>query len=475
MKKGNPVNERPDNKKQLILDAAARCLKKRGLENVNMREIAKEAKVSLGTVSYYFPTKDHILMNIFIDFVKKVLKTIQYDSRGINPRQRLNYFIHGFLNEIIANPSTCQVFMDLWSHTTNNPELRELLQSYYKNSLGWLENLIKDGNKTGHFNVANPIALATYIFAIIDGLKVQLHLLNMNKDMESMRPIFEKFIKQNLNDNLKKSAVKNDDISQKNSFSTGVNALFDLEGKTAIVAGSSRGLGFTIARGLAEAGANIVICSRNKEQCDKAAQEIAGYGANVIAVHCDLTDTDDVESLIRKTISHYGHIDILINNAGYISEELLDISASKKLNQTMDVSLKSPFHCTMAAGKYMIGQNSGKIINIIPIAETASAETGPADNIFYSARKGAITAFTRVLAYKWSRYNINVNAIAPGYFETEMSRYKIGHRNIQLADTIPMKRLGIEQDIKGAAVFLSSPAANYITGQIMAVDGGAMG
>ena len=160
MKNSNPSGEKSDQKKQLILDAAERCLKKRGLENINMREIAKEAKISLGTVSYYFPTKDHILMNIFKDFVKRVLSRVQYDSPGIAPGQRLDYLLRGIFNELTANPGTCQIFMDLWSHTTSNKELRKLLQGYYKNSLNWLVKLFEKGNTTGQVLAVDGGALA---------------------------------------------------------------------------------------------------------------------------------------------------------------------------------------------------------------------------------------------------------------------------------------------------------------------------
>ena len=130
MRQTKTANERPDNKKHQILEAAETCLKERGLEAINMRVIANAANVSLGTINYYFPSKGHILMKIFTGFVKKVLKTVDYDAPGVPPMQRLIDFVNGFLTEFYNDPGNGQVFFDLWSHTANNPELNALLQDY---------------------------------------------------------------------------------------------------------------------------------------------------------------------------------------------------------------------------------------------------------------------------------------------------------------------------------------------------------
>ncbi len=478
MRQEKTANERPDNKKQVILDAAETCLKERGLENINMREIAKEAKVSLGTINYYFPTKGHILMNIFKGFVKKVLKTVHYDDPDIEPMQRLIDFVNGFLTEFIKDPTKCQVFLDLWSHTTNNSELRELMQDYYRTSHKWLADLLEEGNKTGDFRVADPAATAAHFFAIIDGLKVQLHLLGMDQDLERFKSNYEKFIKQNLYDTPSTSdeqvVSKEEPVTLKGKSAKGDQGLFDLAGKVVIVTGGSTGLGFMMAEGLAEAGANIVLCARNLEQCDEAAKKISQIGVDVLAVRCDVIDTDDVNSLMEKTISRFGRIDVLINNAGYVWEEPLESVSLDKWNHTMNTNVTGTFLCSQAAGKHMIEQGGGKIINISSIAGIASTDAELADDIPYSASKGAINAFTRDLARKWCNHNINVNAIAPGFFATKMSKYIVEHRHPQLMNAIPMKRLGEKDEIKGVAVFLASSASNYITGQILAVDGGAL-
>ncbi len=474
MKNKNSAGEKSDIKKQLILDAAERCLKKRGLENLNMREIAKEAKISLGTIGYYFPSKDYMLMSIFRDFVKKVLSGVQYDSPGIAPGQRLDYLLRGIFNELTTNSGNSRMFIDLWSHTMNNREIREILRGYYKNSLDWLVKLFEDGNASGQFNVDNPLALASFIFAVIDGLKVQVHLMDMERELETVKPVFTEYIKKHLTEeNKKPSARKDIPDALKQRYPAGVHPLFNLEGKVSIVTGGSGGLGFMMAEGLAEAGASLVLCSRNMEECERASQKISTGGANVIAVRCDVTNPEDVDSLVKKTISHYGNVDILINNAGYGREEHLESLSIEKWGETLDINVKGPYLCARAAGRHMIKRKTGRIINIVSTAGAASAGPDTADSISYSTSEGAIVAFTRDLARKWSRYNINVNAIAPGYFKTDISKYSNKNRNAKLLKEIPMKRLGTDSEIKGVAVFLSSPASNYITGQVIAVDGGA--
>ena len=250
--------------------------------------------------------------------------------------------------------------------------------------------------------------------------------------------------------------------------------LFSLKERVAIITGSSKGLGLMMAEGLAEAGAKLVMCSRNLEQCEQAAGTIHETGAEVLASRCDVTDPEEVESLIKDTITQYGQIDILINNAGFTWEEPLEKVSLEIWNKNLAINATGTFLCSQAAGRQMIIQGGGKIINITSVAGMASLDPELADCIPYSASKGAIVAFTKDLARKWSKYNINVNAIAPGYFATKMSKYIIEHRRPQLMNSVPMQRLGEKDEIKGAAVFLASAASDYITGHILAVDGGAL-
>jgi NAD(P)-dependent dehydrogenase (short-subunit alcohol dehydrogenase family) len=253
-----------------------------------------------------------------------------------------------------------------------------------------------------------------------------------------------------------------------------VMELFRLDGKVAIVTGGSRGLGFWMAEALAEAGANVVLCARKLEPCEEAARAIREIGVRSLAVGCDVTDPDAVRALVEKAVSEFGRVDILINNAGFIWEEPPEKVSLETWNKTLAINATGTFLCSQEAGKQMIKQGRGKIINIASISGLASVDPELSNTVPYSAAKGAIVALTRDLARKWCQYNITVNAIAPGYFGTKMSKYLAEHRQPQLMSSIRMKRLGTKDEIKGVAVFLASAAANYITGQILAVDGGTV-
>ena len=253
-----------------------------------------------------------------------------------------------------------------------------------------------------------------------------------------------------------------------------VMELFRLDGKVAIVTGGSRGLGFWMAEALAEVGANIVLCARKLEPCEEAAKAIRDIGVRSLAVGCDVTDPDAVKTLVERTISEFGRVDILINNAGFIWEEPPEKVSLETWNKTLAINATGTFLCSQEAGKQMIKQGRGKIINIASISGLASVDPELSNTVPYSAAKGAIIALTRDLARKWCQYNITVNAIAPGYFATKMSKYLAEHRQPQLMSSIRMKRLGTKDEIKGVAVFFASAASNYITGQILAVDGGTV-
>ena len=253
-----------------------------------------------------------------------------------------------------------------------------------------------------------------------------------------------------------------------------VMELFRLDGKVAIVTGGSRGLGFWMAEALAEAGANVVLCARKLEPCEEAARALREIGVRSLAVGCDVTDPDAVKTLVEKAVSEFGRVDILINNAGFIWEEPPEKVSLETWNKTLAINATGTFLCSQEAGKQMIKQGWGKIINIASISGLASVDPELSNTVPYSAAKGAIVALTRDLARKWCQYNITVNAVAPGYFATKMSKYLAEHRQPQLMSAIRMKRLGTKDEIKGVAVFLASAAANYITGQILAVDGGTV-
>ncbi len=253
-----------------------------------------------------------------------------------------------------------------------------------------------------------------------------------------------------------------------------VQELFSLKDKVIIVTGGSKGLGLMMAEGLAEAGANLVLCARNQEECEQAADQIREIGGKTLALRCDVIDQDEVNALVKQTVSEFGRVDVMINNAGYVWEAPLEEVSLEKWNQTMAINATGTFLCSQAAGRYMIEKGGGKIINISSIIGLGSVDPELSDAVPYAASKGAIVSMTRDLARKWSKYNINVNAIAPGYFATKMSKYVVEHRGPQLMASVPMRRLGEKDEIKGVAVFLSSAASDFITGQVIAVDGGAV-
>lgn len=253
-----------------------------------------------------------------------------------------------------------------------------------------------------------------------------------------------------------------------------VDELFCLKGRAAIVTGGSRGLGRIMAEGLGEAGADVVLCARKIEACEQSAETLRSKGVKCLALCCDVTEPGDVRALVERTVNEFGRVDVLVNNAGYTWEAPLEEVSLEQWSRTFSVNTTGTFLCCQEAGRRMIEQGSGKIINILSVAGMASVDPRIADSVPYAASKGAVAALTRDLARKWCRYNINVNGIAPGYFETKMSRYLIEHRRDAVMNSVPMGRLGQPDEIKGVVVFLASAAADYITGQILAVDGGSL-
>ena len=248
--------------------------------------------------------------------------------------------------------------------------------------------------------------------------------------------------------------------------------LFKLNGKTAIVTGGGRGLGAQIARGFAEAGANVVVCSRNLEACEEMREEIKQLGADSLAVKCDVTNPDDIEKVVNQTVEQFGTIDILVNNSGATWGAPVEEMPYEAWEKVLNVNVTGTFLMSQAVGQVMIKQHSGKIINIASIAGFGG--TPPfMQTIGYNTSKGAIMTFTKDLAVKWGKYNINVNAIAPGFFPTKMSNVLIEQGREQILAGTPLNRLGEDSDLKGAALFLASKAADYVSGDILTVDGGA--
>lgn len=250
-----------------------------------------------------------------------------------------------------------------------------------------------------------------------------------------------------------------------------VRDLFDLTGRVAIVTGGSIGLGRQMAEGLAEMGANLVLCARKKERCEQTAAELQSLGVKTLALACDVKNPDNVRAVVDQALSAFGRIDILINNAGTSWGAPVEEMRLEHWNKVMETNLTGTFLFSQAVGKSMTAQRSGKIINIASVAGFRGA---PPDfqAIGYHASKGGMIAFTKDLACKWGMHNIQVNAIAPGWFPTNMSQVVIERNKENLLKRIPLGRFGNDHDLKGAAVFLASAASDFITGHVLVVDGG---
>ena len=250
-----------------------------------------------------------------------------------------------------------------------------------------------------------------------------------------------------------------------------VRQLFDLAGRVAIVTGGSIGLGRQIAEGLAEMGAKLVLCARRPERCQKAAEELSQLGVEAIALPCDVKNPASVQQLVGETFTQFGRIDVLVNNAGISWGAPAEQMSLEDWNKVIETNLTGTFLCAQAVGKIMIQQGRGKIINIASVAGLGGAPPElPA--VGYHASKGGVISFTKDLACKWARHNIQVNAIAPGWFPTHMSNRILERYRDLFLSHIPLRRFGNDHDLKGAAVFLASDAADYITGHVLVVDGG---
>src|SRR4051794_23949478 len=247
--------------------------------------------------------------------------------------------------------------------------------------------------------------------------------------------------------------------------------LFRLDGKTAVVTGGGRGLGQYMAEALSDAGANIVLCSRTKESLEKVKEAIEEKGGKALALGCDVTEPDDVENAVSATEEHFGTIDILVNNSGATWGAPVLEMPLEKFDQVMWVNVRGTFLMSQAVGRRMIEHGEGgKIVNIASIAGLVGGRPDYMQTIGYNSSKGAVISMTRDLATSWARYGINVNALAPGWFQTRMSSGLIEQSEDEMLEDIPRGRFGSPEDIKGAALFLASPAANYVTGQTMIVD-----
>lgn len=250
-----------------------------------------------------------------------------------------------------------------------------------------------------------------------------------------------------------------------------VQDMFNLKGKVAVVTGSSSGLGVTFAQALAEVGANIVLAARRIDKLNQVADSIAKLGVKVIPIQCDVSQQSQVQSLMDETVKTFGRLDILVNNAGVAAmSPATDISV-EDWNRVVSINLTGTFLCARTAAKQMIKRAGGKIVNIASIYG-AVGDVFPASP--YYATKGAVINLTRDLAVEWAPFKINVNAIAPGFFPSEMTEgiFSDPHYLEYINKQTPLGRTGNAEDLKGAVVYLASSASDYVTGQTIFVDGG---
>jgi NAD(P)-dependent dehydrogenase (short-subunit alcohol dehydrogenase family) len=255
-------------------------------------------------------------------------------------------------------------------------------------------------------------------------------------------------------------------------MSTPVQQLFDLTGKTALVTGGSRGLGLQIAEALGEAGAKILLTSRKAADLEEAAAELQSKGIDTRWIAADASDAAQVERVADEAMQRLGHIDILVNNAGATWGAPCETHPLEAWDKVMNLNIRSIFLMSQAIGRRsMIPNGGGRIINVASIAGLA----GSADMEFiaYATSKGAVVNFTRQLAGEWGKHHINVNALAPGFFPSKMTKGVLAAVGAdKLAQAAPLNRLGDDDDLKGAALLFASAAGKHITGQILAVDGG---
>ncbi len=248
---------------------------------------------------------------------------------------------------------------------------------------------------------------------------------------------------------------------------------FDLTGKRALVTGATHGIGMTIACGLAEAGAEIVINGHSQDRMDDALKEYAAKGIKVYGFIFDVTDESAVKMHIEKIEQEIGPIDILVNNAGIIKRiPVLDMEVAE-WKQVLDVDLTGPFIMSKQVGKFMVKRKAGKIINICSMMSELGRETVSA----YAASKGGLKMLTKNLAAEWAKYNIQINGIGPGYIATSQTAplREPGHPfNDFIISRTPAERWGTPEDLIGAAIFLSSKASDFVNGHILYVDGGIL-
>lgn len=244
----------------------------------------------------------------------------------------------------------------------------------------------------------------------------------------------------------------------------------NLQGKVAIVTGSNRGIGRGIALRFAEAGSNVVLVDQNTENFENIGSQIKGMGKDVLTFEANITQEEQVVSMVERTVEAFGRIDILVNNAAMVYRVPAEDTTLEQWTHTMAVNLTGTFLCGREVGKMMIRQEKGKIVNMASINSAVVRHNLSA----YGASKAGVMHLTRCWAVEWAKHNINVNAVAPSFVETEAMSNVLNDETVKsyLLDRLPIRRFGTVEDVTSAVLYLVSEASNYVTGHTLFVDGG---
>ena len=247
--------------------------------------------------------------------------------------------------------------------------------------------------------------------------------------------------------------------------------IFDLSGNVVVVTGGAGGIGHAQALGLADAGADVVVASRNFDHLEKVSEEIRNKGRESMAVSVDVTDENSVSDMVSTVLKTFPRIDILVNAAGISIRKPADIFPINEWQRVMDVNTRGTFLCCQAVGRDMIKQGGGKIINLSSVRGQYGL---PTDYAAYCSSKGAVDTLTKTLACEWAKYNVLVNAVAPTIVETDLTRSALANPDYakQMMSRIPLGKWAMPEDIVGATIFFASKASDFITGQILYIDGG---